>query len=209
MNHIEISKMYSKIAYQYVEKRLYLQPKEELDNFYKKSKYLNDFPTLLDAGCGPGRDIKSLLSFGSNIFGIDISEEFIKIARKENPKAKISKQNILTLDFPNEFFHGIWCCAVLSHIERNKVTNVLKGFYKILKKKGIIHLIVRKGTGEETVEDCFKGIHRYFVNFNEKEICKLLKNVGFINISYEVYNEKNRFGNEYRDIDFISITAFK
>lgn len=39
-------------------------------------------PVILDAGCGPGRDLKLFESFGLKAIGIDVSDNMLSLARE-------------------------------------------------------------------------------------------------------------------------------
>ena len=55
-------------------------------------KYFKKGASILNIGCGPGREAFALYDLGYKITGINISEEELKIAEKE---AKEAKKDIL------------------------------------------------------------------------------------------------------------------
>ncbi len=85
-------------------------------------KYLAVLPVgscVLDAGCGTGILIKNLLEFPNiNIYGVDISENQVEIARKNIPEAEITCEDALGYLHKNKNkFSGIFCTDVIEHLE--------------------------------------------------------------------------------------------
>ena len=79
--------------------------------------YLNVKPTkkLLDIGCGTGYLLKAADQRGLDTYGVDISYEGVKIARKIAPNSKIIVAKGETLNFSNNFFDYITCIGALEH----------------------------------------------------------------------------------------------
>jgi SAM-dependent methyltransferase len=55
--------------------------------------------TLLDFGCGPGRDLSAFKALGHQVVGLDGSAQLAAIAR-ENSGCEVLVQNFLELDLP-------------------------------------------------------------------------------------------------------------
>lgn len=71
---------------------------------------------LLDAGCAKGRFSKALARMGAVVTGIDPSESFITIARKNVPEAKFDIASVTEIPFEDECFDGVFCLEVLEHV---------------------------------------------------------------------------------------------
>lgn len=82
-------KDYNIIASHFSEKRRYIW--QDIKPFLK---YIKPGKKLLDAGCGNGRLYKELKSKKVNYLGIDFSQELLKIAKKENPRASFKYGDI-------------------------------------------------------------------------------------------------------------------
>lgn len=93
---------------------------------------------ILDAGCGPGTMLPMLVKYG-NVIGVDISDEALKYARK---RGNAKKGDVTNLKFKDETFDLVICMDVLYHAWIKDETKTLKGFYRILKKGGL--LLVRE-----------------------------------------------------------------
>ena len=65
---------------------------------------------LLDVGCGPGRHSHLFAEREIDVLGLDISNEFIKLANKENSKANFLRQDVREMDFEEEFDAVVSMC---------------------------------------------------------------------------------------------------
>ena len=61
--------------------------------------------TVLDFGCGPGRDLQTFTRMGHIAVGLDGSERFAQMAR-EDSGCEVMQQDFLKLDLPAERFDG-------------------------------------------------------------------------------------------------------
>ncbi|MFK5982423.1 MAG: class I SAM-dependent methyltransferase [Flavobacteriaceae bacterium] len=116
-----------------------------------KERYLPT-ETILDAGCGSGRNLHWFYNNDFNIYGIDQNE-----AQIENLKLKYSKQkdhfsvsSIKSMNFEDEFFNHIICNAVL-HFAKNKVhfKMMFSELLRVLKPEGSLFIRVASNIGIE------------------------------------------------------------
>lgn len=72
---------------------------------------------ILDAGCGSGEHLFLLESMGfTNLYGFDLSEEMVKIAREKCGHAKIEKGDTEKLNYPSDFFDAIIAISLLMYL---------------------------------------------------------------------------------------------
>lgn len=79
---------------------------------------------ILDVGCGPGEMVKDLVKFNRKIYGIDIADEMVKIAKerisnefKNSSNVILSQGDIENLQFENNFFDIIICSGVVEYLK--------------------------------------------------------------------------------------------
>jgi SAM-dependent methyltransferase len=65
--------------------------------------------TILDLGCGPGRDLKAFAELGHVAIGLDGSARFAAMARDQG--YEVWEQNFLKLDLPENRFDGVFANA--------------------------------------------------------------------------------------------------
>src|SRR5205085_510505 len=70
--------------------------------------------TLLDFGCGPGRDLAWFRAQGHEAVGLDGSARFVEMARAATG-CEVMHQDFLDLSLPAARFHGIFANASLFH----------------------------------------------------------------------------------------------
>ncbi|MEV4623799.1 class I SAM-dependent methyltransferase [Asanoa sp. NPDC049573] len=102
---------------------------------------------VLDVGCGPGRTTGFLHELGVDIAGLDLSPEFLAIARAENPGLRFDEGSILALNHPPSTFAGLLANYSLIHIPDETLPEVLAGFHRALRPGG--HLWVAFQVGDE------------------------------------------------------------
>ena len=71
--------------------------------------------TILDFGCGPGRDLKAFADLGHRAIGLEGAVRFAAAARAATG-CTVWQQDFLALDLPDEHFHGIFANAALFHV---------------------------------------------------------------------------------------------
>jgi SAM-dependent methyltransferase len=104
--------------------------------------------SLLDFGCGPGRDLRYFRSLGHDAVGLDGSARFADMARRHSG-AEVWVQDFTTLDLPAERFDGIFANASLFHVPREAINGTLTELWSSLKPSGILFCSNPRGNDEE------------------------------------------------------------
>ena len=167
-------------------------------NFTVPSIFLEFLPkraSILDLGCGTGRDSKYFLDHGYKVTAVDGSFEFCNMASKLL-NIKVRELNFLDMDYHNEF-DGVFACASLLHLKDNDLLQVLKLIHTSLKDNGILYCSFKKGTGTRVDEK------KRFYNDMEEEKFKLLLNK--LNVIFDLLKvwETNQYGSHQKFINFI------
>src|SRR4051812_27603810 len=71
--------------------------------------------TILDLGCGPGRDLRTFVDLGHRAIGVEGATPFAEMARSYSG-CEVLEQNFVDLDLPAEAFDGIFANASLFHV---------------------------------------------------------------------------------------------
>jgi len=93
--------------------------------------------TILDFGCGPGRDLKTFSTLGHRAIGLDGSEHFVRMARSETA-CEVWQQDFFKLNLPACHFDGIFANASLFHVPSQQLPRVLTCLHTTLKPGGVL-----------------------------------------------------------------------
>ena len=104
--------------------------------------------TILDLGCGPGRDLKAFTALGHVAIGLEGAERFVAMARAQSP-CEVWQQDFLALDLPPAHFDGVFANAALFHVPGQELPRVLGELRAALKPRGVLFSSNPHGTNEE------------------------------------------------------------
>lgn len=103
---------------------------------------------LLDLGCGPGRDLKTLRAMGHEAVGVDGCARFAAMAR-EYSGCTVWQQDFLALDLPPRYFDGVYANASLFHVPSAALPQVLLALHGALQPGGVLFSSNPRGDNQE------------------------------------------------------------
>ena len=104
--------------------------------------------TILDFGCGPGRDLKVFSKLGHVAVGLEGSARLAAMARAYSG-CEVWEQDFLKLDLPRSQFDGIFANAALFHVPGQELPRVLRELHTTLKPGGVLFSSNPHGHNEE------------------------------------------------------------
>lgn len=104
--------------------------------------------SILDFGCGPGRDLKAFRDLGHDATGVDGAPSFAEKAR-EYSGCVVWQQDFLKLDLPASRFDGIFANASLFHVPPQELPRVLGELHAALKPDGVLFSSNPHGSNDE------------------------------------------------------------
>lgn len=135
---------------------------------------------VLDIGCGGGRPISKFFSDnGYDVYGIDISEKMIGLAKESVPKGIFLVQDMDSMDFPSNSFVAIACFFSIIHLPRESHKAILKKMYAFLKKGGILLITMGIDDNPKQYNENWRGAPMFWSHFDQVTNRRLLENVGF------------------------------
>jgi SAM-dependent methyltransferase len=123
--------------------------------------------TILDAGCGSGRDSHYFLRCGYKVEAFDASAEMCRLASSFSGLA-VHQKAFENMDYVS-VFDGVWACASLLHVPRDRIDAVLQKFSEAIKPSGIMFLSFKLRDGE------WEQDGRFFNSYSEDSFRDLIK----------------------------------
>ena len=113
-------------------------------------QYIESKPpfTILDLGCGPGRDLKTFSELGHIAVGLEGAPRFAEMARAYSG-CEVWQQDFLKLDLPDNHFNGVFANAALFHVPSQELPRVLLELRATLKPGGVLFSSNPRGHNEE------------------------------------------------------------
>ena len=170
---------YNRYAATYFESTVGLDVSENRIRF---EKVLPEGGSLLDLGCGSGRDSLAFLEDGFEVTPLDGSPEMCALA-EIHTGLEVLNMTFEELDF-DEVFDGIWACASLLHVPENEMPDILKKVGLALKQGGYLFISVKEGE--------FEGIRdgRYFVDYKKRKLIDMLEDTEIFTVK-EVWKSED------------------
>jgi SAM-dependent methyltransferase len=104
--------------------------------------------TILDFGCGPGRDLQVFRQRGHRPVGLDGAETFVTMARAA-AACEVWHQDFLRLELPDAYFDGVFANASLFHVPGQELPRVLRELKATLKPGGVLLSSNPRGDNQE------------------------------------------------------------
>ena len=104
--------------------------------------------SILDFGCGPGRDLRTFRDLGHVPVGLEGSPRFAEMARAYSG-CEVWQQDFLKLELPAERFDGVFANASLFHVPTQELPRVLRALRGTLKPRGVFFSSNPRGDNQE------------------------------------------------------------
>ncbi len=204
---------YNLIAEQFASTRKYnwIEVTETLNDILQKFPK-NKTLKVLDIGCGAGRVSEMFIDREIEYYGIDISEELIRIAKKKYPKAHFLVGDATNLPYQSDTFNIVVSIATIHHIPSKETRQkFLDEMYRVTKPEGwafvetwyfwnkteYLKRIVKSFFSNNSLHfgDFYRPwklstgklvTKRYFHAWTIRELKKSITNAGFSNV--QIYN---------------------
>ncbi|MBO1520049.1 class I SAM-dependent methyltransferase [Oceanisphaera pacifica] len=131
--------------------------------------YITEGGSIVDAGCGSGRDSLYFANLGFKVTAFDASPELVKLAQQHTGlpvSVNRFEQFIAT-----EPVDAIWACASLLHVPRAELNLVLAHLTAQLKTAGVFYCSFKYGQDDVSREG------RHFTNLDEAGFGELIKDL--------------------------------
>ena len=155
-------KMDPTIDYYNLHAENFIESTQNVDMHHAQDRFLqllDENASILDFGCGSGRDTKYFLDKGCRVTATDGSAE---LCRRSSVFTGIEVQEMLFQELDDiDTYDGIWACSSILHLPKNELLTVIKKMCDALKSTGVIYTSFKYSD--------FEGVRngRYFTDFTE------------------------------------------
>lgn len=142
--------------------------------------------SILDAGCGTGRNLGPLFLAKAKPVGIDFSCSMLEVAHSRLPQAPLALADLQAgLPFGNHCFDAVLCALIGEHL--SKMRFVFDEFYRILKHGGrLVFSVYHPEMSAAGIEANFEreGVEYRLgaIHYSVSEHVSLLEESGFNNV---------------------------
>ena len=193
----------------------------EMNEYAKEAaKYIHDGCSVLEVAPGPGYLAIELAKLGNyRIVGLDISKDFVEIARRNAKEAGVEVQfqqgNVADIPFPDNTFNFIICTAAFKNFK--EPMKALNQMYRVLTSEGTALIIdMNRIASNQQIEDYTsslqaRGMQKLFMElifkyllrngaYTKGEFINLISKTGFKEydikekgIGFHIYLRKRTF----------------
>lgn len=135
---------------------------------------LEEGDTVLDLGCGSGRDSLAFYELGYDVTPLDASAEMCKLA-EIHTGLEVLNMAYENMEF-DEVFDGIWGCEALVHVPDTEMAEVMEKIIDALCPGGVLFLSFREGDFEGFQGGC------YFSDYTQEQLERLIRKTGRLEI---------------------------
>jgi len=142
-----------------------------MEEFYRA--FLAHVPAggrVLDAGCGPGRDVEEFVRRGYAVSALDASRSMVRRTR-ERTGVRAVRMRLEEIDAVG-VYDGIWANSSLLHVDRRALPGVVARLARALRRGGALYVSFKEGDGER-----MRG-GLPFTDFSPRGLAALLRDAG-------------------------------
>ena len=140
----------------------FIESTQNVDMHHAQDRFLqllDENASILDFGCGSGRDTRYFLDKGYRVTATDGSAELCRWA-SDFTGIEVKEMLFGELD-EIDIYDGIWACSSILHLPKNELFSVIRKMSDALKSTGVIYTSFKYSD--------FEGVRngRYFTDFTD------------------------------------------
>ena len=183
--------MNTTINYYNLNAKKFIENTQNADMHLTQDKFLQLLPgsaSILDFGCGSGRDTKYFLEKGYQVAAIDGSAELCRLAGNFTG-IKVKEMLFQELDEIG-VYDGIWACSSILHLPKQELLPVIQKMCIALKDNGVIYTSFKYGkfSGERN--------GRFFTDMTEDSFAEFLLKISGVEVKEQWITGDARPGRE-------------
>ena len=144
--------------------------------FAKFASLLAPGAIVLDAGCGPGRDLARLAGLGHKGIGVDLNEHFAERALIYAPTIR---GDLRRLPLASDSFDAVWACASLIHLPVDDAGAALGELARVARPGAPLCVSVKVAGRTGWADDSPQG-RRWFCIWTPGAFTRAVERAGFL-----------------------------
>ncbi len=149
------------------------------------------FVPVLDAGCGHGRDARTLAAHGLPVLAVDLSQGMLDAAGERTPRRlpqgaiRYALMDLRRLDLPDASVRGVWCSASLLHLPMRTAPRAMAELARVARAGAPVALFLKLRKPDEEPEryelypgEPPDGLRRFYAYYSEDEARALIASAG-------------------------------
>ncbi|MFJ5261596.1 class I SAM-dependent methyltransferase [Streptomyces sp. NPDC088387] len=135
---------------------------------------------VADLGCGPGRVTGHLAGLGLKVFGLDLSESMLAVARRENPGLRFERGSMLATGIPDGTLAGVVSRYSSIHTPVDQLPELFGEFHRVLRPGGHLFIAFQVGDVPRHYDEAWgRPVSIDFQRRRPEQIAALLEGAGF------------------------------
>ncbi len=135
---------------------------------------------VADLGCGPGIVTAYLTSLGIDVFGLDLSPEMVRLARRTHPQLRFDEGSMTALNLPDGTLAAAVAFYSTMHVADDGFPGLLAELHRALAPRGHLLLAFLAGDGLRTMTEWFdRAVSLQFQLRRPAEVVDLVRRSGF------------------------------
>lgn len=160
--------------------------------------------TILDVGCGPGRDLQ-WLSERASVVGVDLSVSMSSHARAVTG-VPVPVADMGSLPFVDDSFGGIWASASLVHFVDAAAVQVLRELSRVTAPGGIAFVSVKGRLGGKCAQRT-EADGRWFRLWTVAEFTACCRVAGWDIVAADIDADAHRADTSWVSVQLANVTA--
>ncbi len=140
---------------------------------------------ILELGCGAGEPMTRRLSERYDVVGLDISANQLALARKNAPRARLLRGDMVRLPSINATFDAVTAFYSTTHVPRVEHPSLLAEIHRVLRPNALVVLTMGGSDNPDGYEADWLGAPMFFSHYDGDTNAALVRAAGFEIVSSE------------------------
>ena len=142
------------------------------------TRFLHSGASILDIGCGSGRDLLWLRQHGFSPTGFERSPGLARLANQHS-SCPVIEGDFQNYDFSSLSFDALICIGSLVHLSRGSLKSTITTVSQALKENGYILLTFKEGQGTSQFSD-----DRIFTLWSREDLENIFSPCGMVTVDF-------------------------